>query len=126
MFDETFVFYLEWAIFILNIFSILILIVGILLVLKTLFQFHSIRKSYAQRNQRNAEVRKLLASYILLSLEVLVVADIVESIIRPTWADILKLAVMVIIRTVISYFLNREISDKKNEQGGVKDEGYVE
>lgn len=124
MFDETFIFYLEWAIFVLNIFSILILIVGIFLVLKTLFQFQSIKKSYVQRNQRNAEVRKLLASYILLSLEVLVVADIVESIIRPTWADILKLAVMVIIRTVISYFLNREISDKQKRVRG--SEGYVE
>ncbi|MBO0431753.1 DUF1622 domain-containing protein [Enterococcus sp. DIV0660C] len=118
MFDETFIFYLEWAIFVLNIFSILILIVGIFLVLKTLFQFQSIKKSYVQRNQRNAEVRKLLASYILLSLEVLVVADIVESIIRPTWSDILKLAVMVIIRTVISYFLNREISDKQKRVRG--------
>ena len=45
------------------------------------FDWSHVKKNYAERNTRNADTRKLLASYILLSLEVLVVADIIESVI---------------------------------------------
>lgn len=60
---------------------------------------------------RNKFIKAYLGSYILLSLEFLIVADIIESIIKPTFQDIIKLALIVIIRTVISYFLNKEISE---------------
>ncbi|MBO1299631.1 MULTISPECIES: DUF1622 domain-containing protein [unclassified Enterococcus] len=119
MFNETLVHLLEWLIAVLNVFSILVLLVGIFLVLKNLMMERPLIKDYATRNRRNAEARKLLASYILLSLEVLVVADIIESVIKPTWTDILKLALIIIIRTIISYFLNLEIaghvSDERRE-----------
>lgn len=118
MFDTNLITYLDWLIAILNIASIIILLVGIFLVLKNLFDWPPLKKDYEQRNFRNAEVRKLLASYILLSLEVLVVADIIESVIKPTWTDILKLAVIIIIRTIISYFLNLETQDKKQVKVG--------
>ncbi|EMF0036367.1 DUF1622 domain-containing protein [Enterococcus hirae] len=118
MFDTNLITYLDWLIAILNIASIIILLVGIFLVLKNLFDWQPLKKDYEQRNFRNAEVRKLLASYILLSLEVLVVADIIESVIKPTWTDILKLAVIIIIRTIISYFLNLETQDKKQVKVG--------
>ncbi|WP_425279986.1 DUF1622 domain-containing protein [Enterococcus faecium] len=114
----TFKEFLEWIIAILNICSIGILIVGIVLVLFKLFDWSHVKKNYAERNTRNADTRKLLASYILLSLEVLVVADIIESVIKPTWTDILKLALIIIIRTVISYFLNQEIEDKEKQRRG--------
>ena len=104
MFHSNLIEFLEWIIAILNICSIGILVAG--------------KKNYAERNTRNADTRKLLASYILLSLEVLVVADIIESVIKPTWTDILKLALIIIIRTVISYFLNQEIEDKEKQRRG--------
>ncbi|MDA9460267.1 hypothetical protein B835_142 [Enterococcus mundtii 3F] len=110
MFSETLVHLLEWLIAILNVFSILVLLVGIFLVLKNLMMDRPLIKDYPMRNRRNADARKLLASYILLSLEVLVVADIIESVIKPTWSDILKLALIIVIRTIISYFLNLEIA----------------
>ncbi|MGM9904291.1 membrane protein [Enterococcus sp. 10A9_DIV0425] len=118
MFNETLIRGLEWLIAILNIFSILVLLVGVFLVLKNLLTERPIKKEYAKRNRRNADVRKLLASYILLSLEVLVVADIIESVIRPTWTDILKLALIIIIRTIISYFLNLEIAGQGTHERG--------
>ena len=59
----------------------------------------------------NTFIKNFLGSYILLSLEILIVADIIESIVKPTFQDILKLATLVIIRTVISYFLHKEIED---------------
>ncbi|STP28577.1 membrane protein [Enterococcus durans] len=122
MFDSTLMVCLDWLMTILNLASIIILVVGVFLVLKTLFDWWTLKKDYGQRNSRNAEIRKLLASYILLSLEVLVVADIIESVIKPTWTDILKLALIILIRTIISYFLNLEIEEQQRAKAGMTDE----
>lgn len=122
MFDSTLMVCLDWLMTILNLASIIILVVGVFLVLKTLFDWRPLKKDYGQRNSRNAEIRKLLASYILLSLEVLVVADIIESVIKPTWTDILKLALIILIRTIISYFLNLEIEEQQRAKAGMTDE----
>lgn len=122
MFDSTLMVCLDWLMMILNLASIIILVVGVFLVLKTLFDWRTLKKDYGQRNSRNAEIRKLLASYILLSLEVLVVADIIESVIKPTWTDILKLALIILIRTIISYFLNLEIEEQQRAKAGMTDE----
>lgn len=122
MFDSTVMMCLDWLMMSLNLASIIILVVGVFLVLKTLFDWRTLKKDYGQRNRRNAEIRKLLASYILLSLEVLVVADIIESVIKPTWTDILKLALIILIRTIISYFLNLEIEEQQRVKAGMADE----
>lgn len=122
MFDSTLMVCLDWLMTILNLASIIILVVGVFLVLKTLFDWRTLKKDYGQRNSRNAEIRKLLASYILLSLEVLVVADIIESVIKPTWTDILKLALIILIRTIISYFLDLEIEEQQRAKEGMTDE----
>ena len=122
MFDSTLMVCLDCLMTILNLASIIILVVGVFLVLKTLFDWRTLKKDYGQRNSRNAEIRKLLASYILLSLEVLVVADIIESVIKPTWTDILKLALIILIRTIISYFLNLEIEEQQRAKEGMTDE----
>ena len=122
MLDSTLMVCLDWLMMILNLASIIILVVGVFLVLKTLFDWRTLKKDYGQRNSRNAEIRKLLASYILLSLEVLVVADIIESVIKPTWTDILKLALIILIRTIISSFLNLEIEEQERAKAGMRDE----
>jgi Predicted membrane protein len=61
-------------------------------------------------------IKNILASYILLSLEILIASDIIESIIHPTFEDLLKLAVMVLIRTAMSYFLSREVTNQAKEK----------
>ncbi|OTO73160.1 MULTISPECIES: DUF1622 domain-containing protein [unclassified Enterococcus] len=61
-------------------------------------------------------IKAYLGSYILLSLEFLIVADIIETIINPTFQDILKLGLIVLIRTTISYFLNKEINEFSEQQ----------
>lgn len=43
-------------------------------------------------------------------------ADIIETIINPTFQDIIKLGLIVVIRTMISYFLNKEISEFSDEE----------
>ncbi|MBO0476387.1 DUF1622 domain-containing protein [Vagococcus sp. DIV0080] len=60
-------------------------------------------------SKRNNAVKIYLGSYVLLSLEVLIASDIIETILNPSIEDILILAGIVVIRTAISYFLGKEI-----------------
>jgi len=50
------------------------------------------------------------ATWILLALEFALAADIVRTAIAPTWDDIGKLAAIAIIRTVLNYFLAKDIA----------------
>ena len=68
-----------------------------------------------------ADAKNGLGGYILLALEVLIVADIIDSIAKPTFEDILRLAAIVAIRTVISYFLNKEIRDSEQQKKIIND-----
>ena len=47
---------------------------------------------------------------ILLALEFALAADIVRTAVAPTWEDITKLAVIAIVRTMLNYFLAKDIS----------------
>jgi len=60
-------------------------------------------------------VRIKLWHYLVLSLEFLVAKDILESIVNPTTEWLITLWSIVIIRTVLSYFLNKEIAEVKEE-----------
>ena len=60
---------------------------------------------------QRAHLRGLLGYYLLLGLEFLIAADIVESIISPEREELINLAVVVAIRTVISFSLNWELAE---------------
>lgn len=57
-------------------------------------------------------IKNNLGGYVLLGLEVLIVADIIDSVAQPSFEDIARLAAMVGIRTVISFFLNKELQSE--------------
>lgn len=60
-------------------------------------------------------IRIDLGKHLALGLEFLVAMDIIESIIRPTWDDLGKLAVIVILRTFVTIFLTKEMEVAKDE-----------
>lgn len=47
--------------------------------------------------------------WLLLGLQFALAADIVRSVIAPTWSDIGKLGAIAVIRTFLNYFLERDI-----------------
>ncbi|PWT90522.1 MAG: hypothetical protein C5B55_09615 [Blastocatellia bacterium] len=49
--------------------------------------------------------------WLLLGLEFELAADIVRSAISPTWSDIGQLGAIAAIRTVLNYFLERDVSE---------------
>ncbi|MBO1307464.1 DUF1622 domain-containing protein [Enterococcus sp. 669A] len=99
-------------VFLLNMVSIFIILWGAVTACIDFFKNLVIKRSdQVAIALENNFIKAYLGSYVLLSLEVLIIADIIESIINPTFQDIIKLALIVIIRTVISYFLHREIDE---------------
>jgi len=69
-------------------------------------------------------LRHQLGSYLLLGLEFLIAADIIRTVTHPTLQDMAVLAGIVIIRALISFFLDREIAvfqspeQKSNKEPG--------
>lgn len=49
------------------------------------------------------------ATWILLALEFALAADILRTAVAPTWNDIGKLAVIALVRTMLNYFLAKDI-----------------
>ncbi|MDR0846884.1 MAG: DUF1622 domain-containing protein [Lactobacillales bacterium] len=100
--------------FALSTFSILILVKGAVVSLWLFIK--NFTGSIKCQAHSNNEIKNLFAGYVLLSLEILIGADIVESIIKPDFNDLMALGIIVVIRTVISFFLQREIAiDEKNK-----------
>lgn len=55
------------------------------------------------------KLRQVLGYYLLLGLEFLIAADIIETLMKPTTQDLIVLGAIVAIRTVISYSLHSEL-----------------
>ncbi|HPM42250.1 MAG TPA: DUF1622 domain-containing protein [Candidatus Omnitrophota bacterium] len=68
--------------------------------------------SFASR----ALIRQHLGFYLLMGLEFMIGADIVRTLIRPSLQELAVLGSMVAIRTVISFFLNKEMSKCKTDK----------
>ena len=56
--------------------------------------------------------------WLLLGLEFELAADIVRSVISPTWQDIGQLGAIAVIRTFLNFFLERDL--EKYDKGGSK------
>ena len=62
-------------------------------------------------------VRLTLGKYLTLALEFQVGADILSTAIAPSWEQIGKLAAVAAIRTLLNYFLTKElVEEQKREQ----------
>ena len=59
------------------------------------------------------QIRMNLTSKIVFGLEFLIAADILATIIAPTQEELIMLAVVVVIRTVLGYFLEKEALEFK-------------
>jgi len=69
---------------------------------------------------RGREIWLKFATWILLALEFALAADLVRTAVAPTWEDIAKLAVIATIRTMLNYFLAKDIAafDVARQSGG--------
>ena len=62
-----------------------------------------------------SRLRIELGKYLALGLEFLIGKDIIGSIVEPTWDDLGKLGAIIVLRTVITIFLSRELKEVEEE-----------
>lgn len=66
------------------------------------------------------DVRLRLGRWLAVALEFELAADILRTAVAPTWDEIGKLAAIVVLRTVLNFFLQKEIEqsalNKSNER----------
>jgi len=58
------------------------------------------------------EFRINFGSWLLVSLEFLLAADIVSSVISPTYENLIQLSIVAVLRIFLNYFLEKEVSDE--------------
>ena len=64
------------------------------------------------------EVRLRLGRWLALALEFELAADILRTAVAPTWNEIGQLAAIVVLRTALNYFLQREIDTSRRRDLG--------
>lgn len=69
-------------------------------------------------------IRLQLGESIILGLEFMVGADIVGTVREPDYHDLGILAILVVIRTVLSFFLNQELSELSPQERSKVDERH--
>jgi uncharacterized membrane protein len=62
-----------------------------------------------------SEIRITLGRWLALALELALAADILRTVMIPTWDEIGKLGAIVVLRTVLNYFLEREIDQEQKK-----------
>ena len=64
-------------------------------------------------------VRLRLGRWLAVALEFETAADILRTAVAPTWTEIGQLAAIVVLRTALNYFLQREIDKAESRGAGI-------
>ncbi|MBN1260692.1 MAG: DUF1622 domain-containing protein [Anaerolineae bacterium] len=76
-------------------------------VIRTIYYF--IRGFFGAKSLHMSRLRMQLGQSMVMGLEFQVAADILKTALSPEWNDILLLAALIALRTVLNYLLEREI-----------------
>lgn len=112
--DTTGVFYqvedsvvnaVQWLVLGIELMGALVIACGVVVAIALFF-----RVLLGHKDDDFHSVRLTLARYLSLALEFQLGADILSTAVAPSWDQIGKLAAIVVIRTVLNYFLMHEIA----------------
>ncbi|HZH00828.1 MAG TPA: DUF1622 domain-containing protein [Flavisolibacter sp.] len=93
---------------------IAVLVVGIGLLQFLYYYIPSI--IYTNHHLSNARLRVKFGSSLTIALELMLAADILQTAVAPTWDEIGKLASIATIRTVLNFFLAKELKDLEKRE----------
>ncbi len=100
---------------IIDLFSSLFNVVGSLLIIYGGLRSMSgvILIEILKKNYSYQQVRKELTNKIVFGLEFFIAADVLETVLYPSQEELLLLGTVVLIRTILGYFLSKEVSEYK-------------
>ena len=67
------------------------------------------------RKYTNSDIRLYFGRYLVLGLEFQLGADILATAVAPTFQEVQLLAAIVVIRTVLNYFLQKELDQERKQ-----------
>jgi uncharacterized membrane protein len=106
--------YLHHASFGIGVLGVLVIVFGVACGLARFVraEFRAVRGTDVDDDRKR--LRHLLGYYLLLGLEFLIAADIIDTLMKPILREnLIILGAIVLIRTVISYSLNAELKSEK-------------
>lgn len=105
---------LDWVASAITLFAILLLVIGSLRFILGV-ALAELGKAADGRIRRTNRARLELGGYILAGLELFIVSDVIHTALSLAFADLLFLLTLVVIRAIISYFLDRELAELRSE-----------
>jgi uncharacterized membrane protein len=102
--------YLHHASFGIGVLGVLVIVFGVLSGLVRFVRAEIAAARGLGVDQERKQLRHVLGYYLLLGLEFLIAADIIDTLMKPSTKDLVVLGAIVAIRTAISYSLNAELS----------------
>jgi uncharacterized membrane protein len=101
----------EWLVLGIEVVGAAIITIGVLIAITLLVR--ALR--HPEAPSAFTRVRLVLGSYLVLALEFQLAADILKTAVTPSFSDIGQLAAIAAIRTLLNYFLTKEIAQEKAE-----------
>ena len=109
--EETIVAAVQWLKLGVEAVGALVICLGVVFAIYQLF-----RHFRAEETGNFNDVRLTLGKFLALALEFQVGADILSTAIAPSWEQIGKLAAIAAIRTLLNYFLTKELAHERQRE----------
>ncbi|WP_323763393.1 DUF1622 domain-containing protein [Marinovum sp.] len=107
---------LEWAAAIVDIAAVVLILLGAVRFIVGVTGAEIFQRGSDRVNKTNRE-RIELGRYILASLELFIVSDIIHTALSLAFSDLMFLGLLVVIRSITSFFLDRELEQLKKDLG---------
>lgn len=95
--------------------GVLIIVLGVLMALYQYF-YNVFKDGLTDQGSNINAIRLKLGRILILGLEFIVAADLIGTTTTPDYYAVGLLAIIVLIRTVLSFSINRELMDLSKEQ----------
>jgi len=95
--------------------AIIVITWGVIEAVIGIFRFAT-RSGSTDADRRGVWLR--FARWLIAGLTFQLAADLINTSFGPTWDELGRLAVIAVIRTFLSYFLDREIEGAREREGG--------
>src|SRR5437016_14560585 len=105
--------YLHHTSFGIGVLGVLVIVFGVVCGLVRFLRAEIRAARGGEVDEDRKRLRQVLGFYLLLGLEFLIAADIIDTLMKPSVQDLAVLGAIVIIRSIISYSLNAELKSEK-------------
>ncbi len=112
--------FFEWAEFIADVVGIGILILGFIKGVIVFLKMEFDNITGGDTFDDILALRSTLGGYIILSLDFLIISDIIHSVVKPEFYELINLGIIVVLRTSIGFFLGREIMELRHNEKDLK------